>query len=241
MQIIHHLLVLLLIAGTSAHAQQRSTVAATQGERSASQASLAASQQALVPLRVLLIRIQALDGVDPITDEPRTQKHFDSEFKTGQACESQLAKRRESNKDSTKTYYCHAIQPKSVAEARYLLRRQGAVHDSATRLDWADTDNGLDVNWVEAKEYCSKLGPGWRLPSLKEFLGVIDTSMSTETSCGNRSCYTSSKFKLRSDTFWSGQEVEPPKGAFMFIFSVGSPFAGNAGAKQARAWCLKQP
>ncbi|MFP5237877.1 MAG: DUF1566 domain-containing protein [Acidobacteriota bacterium] len=40
--------------------------------------------------------------------------------------------------------------------------------DPATGLMWAARDNGSDVNWNQAKEYCSKLrlagDRDWRLP-----------------------------------------------------------------------------
>lgn len=50
--------------------------------------------------------------------------------------------------------------------------------DPATGLMWAGSDNASDVNWNQAKEYCSKLrlagDSDWRLPTIDELKAIDD-------------------------------------------------------------------
>jgi hypothetical protein len=50
--------------------------------------------------------------------------------------------------------------------------------DLATGLMWALNDNGMDVNWNEARRYCQQLRLGgfsdWRLPEIGELKGMYD-------------------------------------------------------------------
>jgi hypothetical protein len=50
--------------------------------------------------------------------------------------------------------------------------------DRQTALMWAREDNGSDVNWEQAVEYCRKLNLGgysnWRLPTIYELAGIYE-------------------------------------------------------------------
>jgi hypothetical protein len=53
--------------------------------------------------------------------------------------------------------------------------------DPQTPLIWAETDNGRNVNWIEAEAFCStmaKAQPGWRLPEIDELATLYDPSQS---------------------------------------------------------------
>jgi len=53
----------------------------------------------------------------------------------------------------------------------------------ATNLMWTKKDNGSDVNWNQAKAYCSNLHlagyGGWRLPTIKELQDIYDPSVNS--------------------------------------------------------------
>jgi hypothetical protein len=55
--------------------------------------------------------------------------------------------------------------------------------DQATGKMWAKKDNGSDVNWLQAANYCRNLQlaghSGWRLPTIDELHGIYDPSTST--------------------------------------------------------------
>jgi len=52
--------------------------------------------------------------------------------------------------------------------------------DPATGLMWAKKDNGKDVNWQQATDYCRNLqlagNSDWRLPTIDELQGIYDPS-----------------------------------------------------------------
>ena len=57
--------------------------------------------------------------------------------------------------------------------------------DPATGLMWAKKDNGSNVNWQEASNYCRNLGlsgySGWRLATMDELAGIYDPSVKVGT------------------------------------------------------------
>ncbi len=56
--------------------------------------------------------------------------------------------------------------------ARLVNNNDGTVTDTQTGLMWADHDNGSNINWSNAKNYCEGYNgggkSGWRLPTLDE-------------------------------------------------------------------------
>jgi hypothetical protein len=59
-----------------------------------------------------------------------------------------------------------------------LFRLRPTWNDSATGLIWAHKDNGSDVDWNQASNYCANLQlggySGWRLPTIDELQGIRD-------------------------------------------------------------------
>ncbi len=56
--------------------------------------------------------------------------------------------------------------------ARLVNNNDGTVTDTQTGLMWADHDNGSNINWSNAKNYCEGYNgggkSGWRMPTLDE-------------------------------------------------------------------------
>jgi hypothetical protein len=71
---------------------------------------------------------------------------------------------------------------------RKQVAAEAALHptwtDPDTGLMWTIKDNGSDVNWNQARDYCSKLQlagyKDWRLPTIEELQGIYDPSVSVE-------------------------------------------------------------
>ena len=61
---------------------------------------------------------------------------------------------------------------------RFIAYDNGTVLDKTTGLMWAAKDNGKDVTWKDAKEYCEKHEGGgytdWRMPTQEELYGLYD-------------------------------------------------------------------
>ena len=64
---------------------------------------------------------------------------------------------------------------------RFEVVAGGAVVDNKTGLTWQQGVSPLTKNWTDAKSYCAGLGAGFRLPSAKEALTIIDYSKATGT------------------------------------------------------------
>lgn len=62
--------------------------------------------------------------------------------------------------------------PILAAEGRFLTLDDGTVQDQKTGLIWASRDNGSNITWSGAKEYCKKYNEGgfsdWRMPTASE-------------------------------------------------------------------------
>jgi hypothetical protein len=116
---------------------------------------------------------------------------------------------------------------------------QRMAEEAAHPHQWADADNGADINWNEATQYCTSKGSGWRLPTSAELQASSQSGHSTP--CGAWTCKVSSNSRLTSAFFWSS---EPNGSAEAWLVSL---FNGNRAAIRAesrgatRALCVRQP
>jgi len=63
-------------------------------------------------------------------------------------------------------------------DGRYVVET-GTVNDTRTRLTWERAPDLTPRVWSQAAPYCSALdlnGKGWRLPSVKELMTLVDES-----------------------------------------------------------------
>ncbi|MCX9155422.1 DUF1566 domain-containing protein [Niveibacterium sp. 24ML] len=79
----------------------------------------------------------------------------------------------------------------------------GAIRDARSGLVWAQEDNGSEIGWQDARDYCARRGPGWRLPTLDELEALYDPAESV--ACGANFCHASSNFVLSGGWFWSSE------------------------------------
>jgi hypothetical protein len=119
----------------------------------------------------------------------------------------------------------------------------GTVVDGATHLIWQQvlaTSGGDDgagrSTWANAKSYCASLGGGYRLPTAKELLTIVDfsrTNPSIDTSAGGFP-------GTPSEPFWTATPLagSPPTGAWFISFDDG--YAGNGDMTQpSRVRCVR--
>jgi hypothetical protein len=53
----------------------------------------------------------------------------------------------------------------------------GLVRDALTGLVWQQQGSGTAMTWADAQSYCSSLGSGFRLPTLKEIDSLVDITL----------------------------------------------------------------
>jgi hypothetical protein len=102
--------------------------------------------------------------------------------------------------------------------------------DPDTGLMWAGEDNGSNVNWNQASEYCSKLKlagfSNWRLPTIEELQGIYDPNVSikSEFDYGVVTTHVKGNLKL-TGWYWSSSLGDNPgtqlQTAWTYIFHHG--------------------
>ena len=118
------------------------------------------------------------------------------------------------------------------------LSEELTYDDPFTKLIWTTHDNGKDVNWQEAKEYCSDLRlaglSGWRLPSLRELALIYEPE-------SNRQPKLPKQIQLTGYATWSSTEGDynGPSG-YAFFFNSGTRNSDAIGKSSGhRALCVR--
>jgi len=120
--------------------------------------------------------------------------------------------------------------------------------DPSTGLVWARRDNGNNVNWQQATDYCRNLRldghGGWRLATIDELQGINDEGIHFPGRWGDGSPVTwHVKGGLQlSGWEWSSSQGKPAKEAWGFGFDGGGRSSGRlAVGGLARALCVRGP
>jgi hypothetical protein len=115
----------------------------------------------------------------------------------------------------------------------------GTWEDNATGLLWMDTDNGSDVSWGQAQNYCENLDlkgyTDWRLPTVDELKTLYDRSLKTQYKIKG-------PIKLGAATLWSGSTNNSGDAWSLNFFNGGtslSPTRGGCGTS-GRALCVRK-
>jgi hypothetical protein len=116
---------------------------------------------------------------------------------------------------------------------RYVPNTTGdTVSDSRTGLVWQGTVNASTYTWDAARSYCAGLGGGWRLPSLKELLTLVDPTRPPPT-------IDPAFPNTPAEGFWSASPYVRSSGyAWLVFFSTGSS-ADSATSSAYRVRCVR--
>jgi hypothetical protein len=131
--------------------------------------------------------------------------------------------------------------------------------DAATGLTWAGEDNGSNVDWNEAKNFCTNLkiaeySSGWHLPTISELASLYDSSSAGSyiyeggPNSGNFKdgslypIHIKNGVKLDSCCAWSG-ERDGIANAWYYRFQLGQKwsFPINQKGGVVRALCVNGP
>jgi hypothetical protein len=156
----------------------------------------------------------------------------------------------------------------AVASAQSSTNSQGMAQDTQTRgywtdpstgLIWAAKDNGKDVNWRKAMNYCRDLHlagySDWKLATLDELQGIYDKAAEAPGE-NPRSRYHEAEamnFHVKGNLFlrgnqWSSTRIMDDRGkpsgyAWRFDFNEGQPFDGDElwFSTDKHALCVRHP
>jgi hypothetical protein len=96
----------------------------------------------------------------------------------------------------------------------------GGVTDTRSGLVWQSTVSASTYTWEAAKTHCSGIGGGWRLPSLKELLTLVDPTRTGP-------CIDPVFSGTATSSFWTASPyvVDPP--GYAWVVSFGGGEAGG--------------
>jgi len=63
---------------------------------------------------------------------------------------------------------------RAMAQANRYTVSSGTVHDTKTNLTWQQVSPTTTYTQSAAATYCQGMGTGWRLPTIKELLSIVD-------------------------------------------------------------------
>jgi len=99
----------------------------------------------------------------------------------------------------------------------WFVTRPSTWTDPATGLTWAKKDNGSDVNWQQATDYCWNLQLAdrgdWRLPKSDELEGIYDGNVKV-----SGWYHAKGNLQLSGVWHWSSSRENANGGAFIFTF-----------------------
>jgi len=133
------------------------------------------------------------------------------------------------------------------AQQKAALEDAGKIWtDPETRLMWTKKDNGSDVNWQKAMNYCRNLRlaghSDWRLPAIDELNDLYDPKAKVAGQMGSGSPATwHVKGSLQlSGWQWSNTQGNASWQAWLFLFSNGERYSSPlSGSGLDRALCVR--
>ena len=104
-------------------------------------------------------------------------------------------------------------------DGRFIAYNNGMVLDTRTNLMWAADDNGINIDWYNAKSYCESYRGGgytdWRMPRQDELAGLYDAAKTYESNCGY-DVYLTALIHLSCSALWASETQGAAAAAFRF-------------------------
>jgi hypothetical protein len=113
-------------------------------------------------------------------------------------------------------------------DGRFIAYDNGTVLDTQTNLMWAAKDNGGNINWADAKSYCTNYRGGgykdWRMPTKDELSGLYGAAKAYRSDCGSYNLYLTELIRLTCNASWSSETRGSEASGFVFSIGVRSWF-----------------
>jgi formylglycine-generating enzyme required for sulfatase activity len=80
-----------------------------------------------------------------------------------------------------------SLAGEKTRDGRFIAYDDGTVLDTKSNLMWAAQDNGSDISWEDARQYCASYSGGgysdWRIPSQDQLAKLLDTGKPQQAKC----------------------------------------------------------
>lgn len=152
---------------------------------------------------------------------------------------------------------CRGLQPSEDQGIVREVPSGGFWIDRSTGLMWAGKDNGRDIRWGKAMQYCKDLRLGgyfdWRLASLEEVRGIFDKNQSAAGLAGDGKTIRQTSYHVKGSLLltgmqWTSTRILDDRGkpsgyAWRFDFRDGRAFNGDELSFKVskRALCVRGP
>jgi hypothetical protein len=126
-------------------------------------------------------------------------------------------------------------------------RAQATWTDPDTGLMRTGTDNGSNVNWQQAADYCQSLTlggyPGWRPPTIDELQSIYDPNLDSPNQVGTGFLHWHVKGDLKlTGWIWSSSQGKAAGEAWGFGFHGGYRYSRRVDDFGLdRALCVRHP
>ena len=121
-------------------------------------------------------------------------------------------------------------------DGRFIAYDNGTVLDTRTGLMWASKDNGRNIDWQDAKNYCDNYRGGnytsWRMPTQDELAGLYDNSKSYTATKLDYTVHLTELIKLSTSYSWASETRGSE--AASFFFQAGESYWENQSFTKAR-------
>ncbi|MFC1850976.1 DUF1566 domain-containing protein [candidate division CSSED10-310 bacterium] len=162
-----------------------------------------------------------------IIDEESVYAEFVNYFKGDKLADPRVSQARdilESRKTPTgsKTEF----KPSEKTTAKFVGNGDGTVTDLSSGLMWAQRDNGQDLTWLEAQEYCQSFSlagfDDWRLPTIQELEGLFSQHHTQNVKdYGSYTVHITAGIKLESCCLWSSNLYKKSDEVWAYDYNVG--------------------
>ena len=120
------------------------------------------------------------------------------------------------------------------APAGRYMAGNGTVLDTKTGLVWEQPTSTTIMVWPAAKSYCTAKGTGWRLPTIKELLSIVDFAKTTSPKID--SIFTGTM----SNVYWSSTPLPDGSDNFFAVnFVNGGINTGEGAVVVAPVRCVR--
>lgn len=117
---------------------------------------------------------------------------------------------------------------------RFTVSSTGLVQDTLTGLVWQQQPSPTTMTWAAAQTYCSNAGSGFRLPTLKELLSLVDLTVTVGATI-NQTAFPNTQ----GEGYWTSTPYTGASSTAWFVYFATGRSLGNIVTGSERVRCVR--